>query len=159
MSQDAQDELRIVFDGIRIPEFDAVEIKGNQLLKIISQLQMPVFKEFFDEKYIESIAANICKQLKGQEGGLFKKDKLGLFAERCIQQPVQAYFSQLNKWKNSHLERIKETLDKENYILSQYDAYIISLEHQIESLQTRLGNLTEVEGILENVLEVQEEVR
>ena len=159
LSQDAQDELRIVFDGIRIPEFDAVEIKGNQLLKIISQLQMPVFKEFFDEKYIESIAANICKQLKGQEGGLFKKDKLGLFAERCIQQPVQAYFSQLNKWKNSHLERIKETLDKENYILSQYDAYIISLEHQIESLQTRLGNLTEVEGILENVLEVQEEVR
>ncbi len=158
LSQDAQDELRIVFDGIRIPEFDAVGIKGNQLLKIISQLQIPVFKEFFDDKYIESIAANICKQLKGQEGGLFKKDKLGLFAERCIQQPVQAYFSQLKKWKNSHLERIKETLDKENYILSQYDAYIIRLESQIESLQTRLGNLTEVEGILESVLEVQEEV-
>ena len=62
----------------------------------------------------------------------------------------------MKTWKATHVERIKETLDKDNYILSQYDAYIVELEQQIDSLEKRLDNLTDVEDILATVLDTQE---
>lgn len=154
LSEDAQEELSDIFDSIKTPDFVDVGIKGNQLFNLIAQI--PIFKSTFEKKYIESIAASICKQLNHQKGGWFQKDRLGIFAEQCIQQPVQAYFSQLKTWKATHIARIKETLDKDNYILSQYDAYIIELEQQIQSLEKRLDNLTDVEDILETVLDTQE---
>lgn len=154
LSEDAQEELSDIFDSIKTPDFVEVEIKGNQLFNLIAQI--PIFKSQFEKKYIESIADSICKQLNHQKGGWFRKDRLGIFAEQCIQQPVQAYFSQLKTWKATHVARIKETLDKDNYILSQYDAYIIELEQQIESLENRLDNLTDVEDILETVLDTQD---
>lgn len=40
--------------------------------------------------------------------------------------------------------------------MSQYDAYIIELEQQIERLENRLNNLTDVEVILGTVLNAQE---
>ncbi len=156
LSEDAQEELSGIFDTIGTPDFVEVGIKGNELFNLIAQI--PIFKAQFEQKYIESIAASICKQLNHQKGGLFKKDRLGIFAEQCIQQPVQAYFSQLKDWKSTHVERIKETLDKDNYILSQYDAHIIELENQIEELGDRLNNLTDVDEILEGVLDTKEEV-
>ena len=155
LSEDAQEELSGIFNSINTPDFVAVGVKGNQLFNLIAQ--MPLFKSTFEKKYLESIAASICKQLRHQEGGWFRKDKLGIFAEQCIQQPVKAYFSQLKEWQSSHLERIKETLDKDNYILSQFDVYIMNLERQIESLETRLENLTDVDEVLKDVLESQEE--
>ncbi len=155
LSEDAQEELSGIFNSINTPDFVAVGVKGNQLFSLIAQI--PLFKSKFEKKYLESIAASICKQLRRQEGGLFRKDKLGIFAEQCIQQPVKAYYSQLKDWKSTHFERIKETLDKDNYILSQFDAYIMNLEHQIESLETRLENLTDVDDVLKDVLESQEE--
>ena len=106
--------------------------------------------------YIDCIADGIFKQLNYQKGYWFMKDRLGLFAEQCIQQPVQAYYSQLKTWQSTHVDRIIETLDKDNYILSQYDAYIIELEQQIERLENRLNNLTDVEAILGTVLNFQE---
>ena len=158
LSEDAQEELSGIFDSINPPAFEEVGIKGNQFFKLMAQI--PILKSQFEEKYIESIAASICKQLNHQKGSLFRKDKLGLFAEQCIQQPVQEYFSQLKEWKANHVKRIKETLDKDNYILSRYDAYIVELEQQIESLEKRLDNLTDVEDILETVLKIQKtEVR
>lgn len=154
LSEDAQEELSGIFDSIKTPDFVEVGIKGNQLFNLIAQI--PIFKSQFEKKYIESIATSICKQLNHQKGGWFQKDKLGIFAEQCIQQPVQAYFSQLKTWKATHVERIKETLDKDNYILSQYDAYIVELEQQIDSLEKRFDNLTDVEDILATVLDTQE---
>lgn len=154
LSEDALEELSEIFNSINTPNFVEVGINGNQLFNLIAQI--PFFREQFEKMYIESIAESICKQLKHQKGGLFRKDRLGLFAEQCIQQPVQAYFSQLKTWQSTHIDRIKETLDKDNYILSQYDAYIIELEQQIERLENRLNNLTDVEVILGTVLNAQE---
>lgn len=89
LSEDAQEELSSIFNSINTPEFVAVGVKGNQLFSFMAQI--PIFKSTFEMKYLESVAASICKQLKRQEGGLFRKDKLGMFAEQCIQQPVKEY--------------------------------------------------------------------
>ena len=153
LSEDAQEELNDIFDSIKTPDFVEVGIKGNQLFNLIAQI--PIFKSQFEKKYIESIAASIRRQLCYQKGGLFRKDDIGLFAKYCIQAPVKEYFSDMKKWQDTLLERIKATLDKDNYILSQYDAFIIELEQQIKSLENRLDNLTDVEDILETVLDNQ----
>lgn len=155
LSEDAQEELSNIFDSIKIPDFVNVDIQGNLFFDFILLIDIPFIRNQFEKMYIDSIADGICKQLNYQKGNWFTKDRLGLFAEQCIQQPVQAYYSQLKTWQSTHVDRIIETLDKDNYILSQYDAYIIELEQQIERLENRLNNLTDVEVILGTVLNSQ----
>lgn len=154
LSEDAQEELGNIFDSIKTPDFVNVDIQGNLFFDLM--IDIPFLRDPFEKMYIESIADGICKQLNHQRGNWFKKDRLGLFAEQCIQQPVQAYFSQLKTWQSTHVDRIKKTLDNDNYILSQYDAYILELEQQIRSLEKRLDNLTDVEAILDQVLDPHE---
>ncbi len=154
LSDVAQQELGDIFDSIETPSFVEVSIKGNELFNIFAQL--PIIKSFFEEKYKESIALYICKQLRSQRGGIIKRDRLGVFAEQCIQQPVKAYYEQARKWKTEHLERIKGTLANENYILSQYDSHILELERQIDDLERRLNNLCDVSEELETVLSIVE---
>lgn len=163
LSDEANRELVSIFQSIVTPSFIEVGIKGDNLFRFLQEIinQIPILKDLIDQKflerkYLESLASSICSQLKHQTGGLFKKDKLGLFEEHCIQQPVQAYFAQLKKWQKTHVEKIKATLDKENYILSQYDARIVSLKQQIEQLNERLSNLADVDELLTCVLSAKE---
>ena len=156
LSQEAQSELDKIFEEIKTPSFQKVSLNGNGVFRLASQL--PLIGSLFEEKYKESLAADICRQLKHQDGGWFHPDKLGLFAEQCIQQPVSAYFNQLKTWQKTHLGKIESTLDKDNAILSQYDALIIDLQEQITNLGKRLDNLNDVSDELENVLESDEGV-
>ena len=156
LSEQAQSELNHIFKSIKNPSFREVHIQGNNLLHFFSIL-LP-FLKFFEDKYRESLASDICNQLKHQNKTLFQDEKIGLFAEECIQRPVKEYYAQLKEWQEGHLESIKGTLDKDNSILSQYDSLITDLVKQIESMEARLNNLDDVHQQLETVLDSTSEV-
>lgn len=156
LSEEAQSELNSIFKSIEEPTFREVHIQGNNLFRFFALL--PVLRTFFEEKYRESLAFSICSQLKHQNATIFQGAKIGLFAEECIQRPVREYFQQLKAWKEGHLQRIKGTLDKDNSILSQYDALITELEDQIQSMEARLNNLDDVYQQLKTVLDSTSEV-
>ncbi|MCR5743302.1 MAG: dynamin family protein [Lachnospiraceae bacterium] len=152
LSEDAQVELISVFNTISTPKFDDVKINGKMPFNLLAYI--PFLKQ--KDRRIKIHANNICQQLRHHKARIFGEEKPGEFAERCINQPVDKYSQQLELWAEKQLDKIRETLDKDNSILSQYDKEIKKLEQTIDGLKTRLDKLEKVEGILKEVLDIQE---
>lgn len=154
LSEEAANELDVLFQQLSTPEFGKVDIKfTSMLLEVSSALNWKVLQE----KELNRIAEKFCTKLRRHnEGILFlQHQELGAFVEYCIQAPVKAYYKQLKQWAEETRKDIESTLTRDNAILSQYDAEIQETEDEIRILTDRLSNLGEVKKQLETVMTVQ----
>ena len=154
LSDDARAELEAAFNNIGIPEFEAIGIKGAFKLLEFSRL---LNIKWLEEKGIKSIAENICTKLDIHEEGVFrKKSYYGVFQMQCILNPVKEYEKQLKNWASENCSTIEKTINRDNAILSQYDAEIAETELRIQDLKDRLARLDDVRTQLDGVLSMTE---
>ncbi|MCF2556001.1 dynamin family protein [Fournierella massiliensis] len=154
LSQEARSELEETFSSIDMPEFESIGIKGAfTLLEFSSFLNF----KWLEEKGLESIANSICTNLDIHKKGIFKKTSYyGAFQMQCIINPVNEYQRQLQKWTGENCSLLEQTINRDNAILSQYDAEIAATEARIQDLKERLARLDDVRQQLDVVLSITE---
>ena len=99
------------------------------------------------------------EQLNGRGRGksvFRKKSYYGVFQMQCILNPVKEYEKQLKNWASENCSTIEKTINRDNAILSQYDAEIAETELRIQDLKDRLARLDDVRTQLDGVLSMTE---
>lgn len=71
---------------------------------------------------------------------------------------MREYEKQLKDWTGKNRSIIEKTINRDNAILSQYDAEIAETERRIQDLKGRLARLDDVKKQLDGVLSVSEGV-
>ena len=146
LSEDAQKDLDALFENeSKPPHLNNVE------MGLFTRIRLNFWRwvgNIFtsDEKFIQDYSREFIYQLKGND------NKLGLFAKQCIQEPARAYTKQINQWADNQIEGVKKTLNTDNAILSKLDDKIKELELEIDDLEKRLQNLSDVRTSLLNLL-------
>ena len=154
LSEDARTELETAFNNIGMPEFEAIRIGGAFNLLEFSRL---LNIKWLEQKGLKSIAENICRKLDIHKEGVFRKQSYyGVFQIQCILNPLSEYEKQLKKWAVENCSTIEKTINRDNAILSQYDAEIAETELRIADLKDRLTRLDDVSSQLDKVLSMTE---
>ena len=141
LSEEAQKELDSLFVGYeRGPVLKDVSFGKLELLRQLILVSLPFEKAH--DAFVRRFVKKFCEILNGEEN----------YERQCITDPVRQYCKQVNDWTRLYRKKVKETLDKDSAILSEYDALIRQNDEKIKDMSNRIGNLSDVKVKLKNII-------